>query len=94
MKNDLEQLKIKVKVSSVSSKKGAKYIGGLKQPKVEQGTLMDIKNSKKIASEEADFKKNINFIHREMIEYMMDNNTNGKIYEQELDIIRLGDSCF
>jgi hypothetical protein len=55
---------------------------------------MDIKNSKKIASEEADFKKNVNFIHREMIEYMMDNNTNGKIYEQELDIIRLGSSCF
>lgn len=42
---------------------------------------MDIKNSKMIAAEEANFKKNVNFIHKEMIDYMMDNNTNGKIYD-------------
>lgn len=40
-----------------------------------------------IVAEEAEFKKNINFIHKEMIEYMVDNNENGKIYDQELDII-------
>ena len=74
-------------MSSVSTKKGAKFVAGVKQPKLEQGTLMDIKNSKKIVAEEAEFKKNINFIHKEMIEYMVDNNENCKIYDQELDII-------
>ena len=73
MMNNIEQLKIKVKGSTEYKKKG-KFVGGQK-PKVYQGTLMDIKNSKMIASEEADFKKNVNFIHKEMVEYMVDNLT-------------------
>jgi hypothetical protein len=59
-----------------------------------QGTIMDIQNNKRMAIEENEFNANLNYIHYQMIDYMMDVNSRGNLNWQELDIIKAGSVCF